>query len=47
LDMARTAINVFADAACTVIVARLEGETTVLTDSGAELLRTGAGTATK
>jgi proton glutamate symport protein len=33
LDMARTAINVFADAACTVIVARLEGETGILTDS--------------
>jgi proton glutamate symport protein len=32
LDMARTAINVFADAACTVIVARLEGERDVLTD---------------
>jgi proton glutamate symport protein len=32
LDMARTAINVFADAACTVIVARLEGETGVLGD---------------
>jgi proton glutamate symport protein len=32
LDMGRTAINVFADAACTVIVARLEGETGVLTD---------------
>ena len=30
LDMARTAINVFADAACTVIVARLEGESEVL-----------------
>jgi proton glutamate symport protein len=30
LDMARTAINVFADAACTVIVARLEGEKGVL-----------------
>jgi Na+/H+-dicarboxylate symporter len=30
LDMARTAVNVFADAACTVIVARLEGETAVL-----------------
>jgi Na+/H+-dicarboxylate symporter len=28
--MARTAINVFADAACTVIVARLEGERNVL-----------------
>ncbi len=32
LDMARTAINVFADAVCTVIVARLEGETNVLAD---------------
>jgi proton glutamate symport protein len=32
LDMARTAINVFADAACTVIVARLEGERDVLND---------------
>jgi Na+/H+-dicarboxylate symporter len=32
LDMARTAINVFADAACTVIVARLEGENGVLAD---------------
>lgn len=32
LDMARTAINVLADAACTVIVARLEGETEVLSD---------------
>jgi len=30
LDMARTAVNVLADAACTVIVARLEGETGVL-----------------
>lgn len=30
LDMARTAINVFADSACTVIVARLEGETGLL-----------------
>jgi proton glutamate symport protein len=30
LDMARTAVNVFADAACAVIVARLEGETEVL-----------------
>mgnify|MGYP003693693539 CR=1 FL=1 len=29
LDMCRTAINVLADAACTVIVARLEGETGV------------------
>jgi proton glutamate symport protein len=33
LDMARTAINVFADAACTVIVARLEGERDVLADT--------------
>ena len=32
LDMARTAINVLADAACAVIVARLEGETAVLAD---------------
>jgi Na+/H+-dicarboxylate symporter len=31
LDMARTAVNVFADAACAVIVARLEGEKDVLT----------------
>jgi Na+/H+-dicarboxylate symporter len=30
LDMARTAVNVFSDAACAVIVARLEGETQVL-----------------
>ena len=30
LDMCRTAINVLADAACTVIVARLEGETDIL-----------------
>jgi proton glutamate symport protein len=30
LDMARTAINVLADSACAVIVARLEGETAVL-----------------
>jgi Na+/H+-dicarboxylate symporter len=30
LDMCRTAINVLADAACTVIVARLEGEKNVL-----------------
>jgi Na+/H+-dicarboxylate symporter len=30
LDMCRTAVNVLADAACTVIVARLEGETDVL-----------------
>jgi Na+/H+-dicarboxylate symporter len=32
LDMARTAINVLADAACAVIVARLEGETEVLAE---------------
>jgi proton glutamate symport protein len=32
LDMGRTALNVFADAACSVIVARLEGEKDVLTD---------------
>lgn len=31
LDMARTAVNVYADAACAVIVARLEGEKEVLT----------------
>jgi Na+/H+-dicarboxylate symporter len=30
LDMGRTAMNVFADAACTVIIARLEGERDVL-----------------
>jgi Na+/H+-dicarboxylate symporter len=30
LDMGRTALNVFADAACSVIVARLEGERDVL-----------------
>ena len=35
LDMARTAINVFADAACTVVVARLEGEKGVLADTAA------------
>jgi Na+/H+-dicarboxylate symporter len=32
LDMCRTAVNVYADAVCTVIVARLEGETEVLAD---------------
>jgi proton glutamate symport protein len=32
LDMARTAINVLADACCAVIVARLEGETAVLAE---------------
>ena len=30
LDMCRTAVNVFADASCAVIVARLEGEQGVL-----------------
>jgi hypothetical protein len=30
--MARTSLTVFADAACSVIVARLEGEKDVLTD---------------
>jgi DAACS family dicarboxylate/amino acid:cation (Na+ or H+) symporter len=30
LDMARTSINVLADSACTVIVARLSGEKDVL-----------------
>jgi Na+/H+-dicarboxylate symporter len=33
LDMARTAINVLADATCAVIVARLEGETAPLSDA--------------
>jgi len=33
LDMVRTAVNVAADAACSVIVARLEGETGVLGDA--------------
>jgi proton glutamate symport protein len=32
LDMARTATNVFADAVCTVIIARLEGEKDVLAE---------------
>jgi Na+/H+-dicarboxylate symporter len=36
LDMARTAVNVFADAVCAVIVARLEGEPQVLTRADAE-----------
>jgi proton glutamate symport protein len=44
LDMARTAINVFADAACTVIVARLEGEKDVLTDVGVAARTTTAST---
>ena len=35
LDMGRTAINVFADSVCTVIVAKLEGETGVLADTAA------------
>jgi Na+/H+-dicarboxylate symporter len=33
--MCRTSINVLADAACTVIVARLEGETAVLAGDSA------------
>jgi proton glutamate symport protein len=33
LDMARTSVNVLADSACTVIVARLSGEKDVLTGS--------------
>ena len=37
LDMGRTAVNVFADAACTVIVARLEGEAGVLGAPAAEV----------
>ena len=41
LDMARTAINVLADACCAVIVARLEGETAVLADA-AETARASA-----
>jgi Na+/H+-dicarboxylate symporter len=45
LDMARTAINVFADAACTVIVARLEGERGVL--EGATSLQTPAGSSSQ
>jgi Na+/H+-dicarboxylate symporter len=32
LDMARTTLTVFTDAACSVIVARLEGEKDVLTN---------------
>jgi Na+/H+-dicarboxylate symporter len=36
LDMARTSTNVFADAACTVIVARLEGEKDVLTEQASQ-----------
>jgi Na+/H+-dicarboxylate symporter len=34
LDMARTSVNVLADSACTVIVARLSGETDVLKPGG-------------
>jgi len=34
LDMLRTAVNVLADSACAVIVARLSGETGVLADRG-------------
>ena len=35
LDMARTAVNIFGDACCAVIVARLEGEATLLEGPGA------------
>ena len=41
LDMCRTAINVLADAACTVIVARLEGETGILNGDIPHLLAKG------
>jgi Na+/H+-dicarboxylate symporter len=44
LDMARTAINVFADAACTVIVAKLEGEKDVLTNASPATQTTPAST---
>ncbi len=40
LDMARTAVNVFSDAACAVIVARLEGEPQVLKGEQVVLSRT-------
>ena len=30
LDMARTSVNVFGDASCAVLIARLEGEETSL-----------------
>jgi Na+/H+-dicarboxylate symporter len=33
LDMLRTSLTVFADSACSVIIARLEGEKDVLTDA--------------
>ena len=36
LDMARTTLTVFTDAACSVIVARLEGEKDVLADVSSE-----------
>ena len=39
LDMARTAVNVLADAVCTVIVARLSGEKGVLTAMPPDALR--------
>ncbi len=34
LDMARTSVNVFGDACCAVIVARLEGEERILRSAG-------------
>ena len=37
LDMARTSVNVFGDASCAVIIARLEGEETTLRPSAASL----------
>lgn len=36
LDMCRTTVNVFSDTCCAVLVARLEGETTVLTTTDFE-----------
>jgi len=44
LDMVRTATNVFADAVCTVIVARLEGEKGVLAEPAAIIARRSAPT---
>ena len=35
LDMMRTAVNVFGDSVCAVVVARSEGEQTLLVDPGA------------
>jgi len=42
LDMLRTAVNVFSDSCGTVIIARSEGETGVLTDSARDRHRGGA-----